>query len=268
MAINLPAALATAKEAGSIFMVELYVLSLPNGPMYLCAADQDVTFNGQLYHAVPLERDVYKASSDSKVDDCKLKVSNFDDSFTAALFSGFDFRGCNCSIFQILYPDALSDPTLVKPILSGYLDAPVLTQKDATFEVAVKAQVPNLSNARTFQLSCNANFADQESCFAVMDVKTGTVQSGTTGSVIVLQHSYADNYWTDGIITCGFQGRQVLSSTGNTVTLLFPFSVVPTGNYSIQNGCDKSWNGCGLKGQQTNYSGFIGIPYETVVREY
>jgi phage-related protein len=265
MALNLPVMLAQAKEADAIFMVELYVLYLKTGNLYFCAADQDIVYKGQNYLAIPLERDKYTASSESTVDACTLRVSNFDDSFTSALYSGTDFRGCLCDIFQIKYPEALQDTSLIKPIMRGYLDAPILKQKGATFEVQVKSQVPNLSNARTFQLSCNSTYADQESCFANKDVQSGICQAGTTQGTIVIERAMSDKYWNNGIIRCRYESRMIESSQDNVISLHYPFSFVPT-DYTIERGCDKSWASCQDHGQQTYYSGFIAIPNELIIR--
>ena len=262
---TLPATLASAKDADSIFLVECYVFHLKTGDLYITSADQDITIDGQLYMSVPIQRNKYTANSDSKVDDCTLKVENCDDRFTAALYSGTDFRGCMCFVFQALYPNVLTDATLIKPILYGYLDCPILNQKEATFEVTVKSQVPNLTNYRTFQLSCNAEFADGDSCMASKNTTTGTCQSGTTNSTIVLESSYADNYWYNGVITCGYESRMIQSSSGNTVTVHYSFTDVPT-SYTIELGCDKSFACCKLRGQQTNFSGFVSVPWETVIR--
>lgn len=262
---TLPAKLSEYKEGGSVFLVECYVIYLETGTLYLTSADKSITIDGQEYMAVPLQREKYTANSDSKVDDCQLHVSNFDDSFTAALYSGTDFRGCLCYIFQVPYPDILTDATLIKPVAYGYLDAPILNEKDGTFDVTLKAQVPNLENYRTLQLSCNAEYADQDCCMASLNTTTGTCQSGTTTGTIVLQGSYSDNYWYNGIITCGYESRMVESSTGNTVVLHYPFTSIPT-TYTIQQGCDKSPSCCSLRGQLQNYSGFRSVPYELTIR--
>jgi hypothetical protein len=266
MALNLPAVLSTAKDADFIFMVELYIIYLKTGNLYLCAADQNITYDEQEYLALPLERDKVGANTESKVDDCKLKIANTTDEFTAALFSGTDFRGCLCQIFQILYPDALTDPTLVKPIMQGYLDSPLLNTKDATFEVEIKSHSPNTENYRAFKLSCNAEYADQESCFASKDEQTGTVQNGSTTHTIIIEQTKDDNFWINGIITCGYESRMIESCTGNTVTVRYPFSTIPIGSYNVIRGCDKSHPSCGTHYQQHNYGGFIGIPYLMVIR--
>ena len=270
--LNLPATLADAKESDEIFLVECYVFYLKTGNLYVCSADQAITINSVEYMAVPIQRDKFTANSDSKVDDCTLKVSNVDDSFTAALYSGTDFRGCRCDIFKALYPQVLTDATQIKPVLiGGYLDAPILDQKAATFECTVKAKVPNLSNCRYFQLSCNAyEFGDQDTCFADKAVTQGTCGAGTTASNIVLSASYPDNYFYYGIITIGYESRMIESSVGTTAKLHYPFSFIPSQgeSYTVQRGCDKSLSNCKLIGQTTNFSGFTGVPYELVVRQY
>ena len=246
-------------------MLECYIFYLETGAIFLTSADQDIVFDNVQYLAVPIQREKYTSNSDSKIDDCQLHIDNCSDAFTAALYSGTDFRGCLCYIFQIAYPDALTDKTLVKAIAYGYLDAPILNQKEGTFDVTLKAQVPNLKNYRTFQLSCNAEYADQDSCMASLSTISGVAQAGTTASTIVLANSYQENYWYAGIITSGYESRMVESSSGNTVTLHYPFTVVPT-NYTIEQGCDKSPSCCSMRGQLTNYSGFRAIPYELVIR--
>ena len=262
---TLPTALSTAKDGSSIFLIECYVFYLKTGNLYITSADKDVTIGGQVYMSVPIQRSKYTANSDSKVDDCTLKVENCDDRFTAALYSGTDFRGCMCMAFQAQYPDVLTDETLVKPIVYGYLDCPILNQKEATFEVTLKAQVPNLTNYRTFQLSCNSEFADGDSCMASKGTTAGVCQTGTTTTTIVLESSYADNYWYNGMITCGYESRMIESSSGNTVTVHYSFTSVPT-SYSVERGCDKSFACCKLRGQEYNFSGFLSTPFETVIR--
>ena len=264
MALNIPQKLIDYKEGTSVFMLELYNFYLPYGSLYVVACDQSITYNGQEYMAVPIERDKVTANNDLKIDNTKLTISNVDDAFTAALYSGFDFRGRNCEIFQIPYPDGLTDNTLIKYVAWGYLDSPMIT-KDGTFSVEVCAPVPNLENARTLGLTCDAEFADQDSCMASLDTQTGTVQSGTTTGSIVIQQSRADNYWNNGIITCGYESRQIESSTGNTIKLRYPFTNMPT-SYTIHCGCDKTWQSCNAHGQQTKFGGYLGIPYTEVIR--
>ena len=60
-------------------MLECYIFYLETGNLYVTSADQSITFNGQEYMAVPLQREKYTANSDSKIDDCQLHIENCDD---------------------------------------------------------------------------------------------------------------------------------------------------------------------------------------------
>jgi hypothetical protein len=264
--INLPIKLAEAKEANAVFLIELYDIYLPAGDLHYAACDVDIVFNETTYIAAPIQRDTVKATTDSKVDNTKLTVSDFDSSFTLALLTGYNFLGCRCVIFQIMYPDALTDVTLAAPIFWGDLDSPVLNTKNATFEVDVVAPTTNLENARTMQLPCNAQFADQESCMGSLDVRTGTVQGGSTVYTVVIQQNEPENYRQYGIITVGYETRLIVSSVGSVITVDYPFRNVPTGSYSIQCGCDKSTASCNIHGQRGNYSGFTNVPFEYSIK--
>ena len=264
--LNLPVKLAQAKESDDIFLVECYIFYLKTGNFYVCAADQSIKINGVEFFAAPIERDKFTANSDSKIDDCTLKMSNVEDTFTSALYSGTDFRGCRCDIYQVLYPDILTDSSQYKPILiGGYMDCPVLNQKEATFEVTIKAKIPNMKNARYFQLSCNAEFADGDCCLALKDTQSGNCQYGTTQSIVVINDGREDGWWNNGVITCGHESRMIQRSVGCKIYLHYPFTTIP-GTYTIERGCDKSLPNCKTIGQATNFSGFPGIPMELVIR--
>lgn len=264
--LNLPVKLQEIKESNAVFLIELYEIYLPTMTLRYASCDTDITFAGNVYTAAPIQRDAVKSTADSKVDNTKLTVSDFDSSFTLALLTGYNFLGCRCVIFQVPYPDALADASLVYPVFWGDLDSPVLTTKTATFEVDVVAPTTYLENARTMQLPCNSQFADGESCMAAIDLRNGTVQGGSTVYDVYIQYSTTENHWQFGIITVGYETRLIVSSEGAKVTVDYPFSMVPTGDYTIQCGCDKSHDTCGLHGQQENYSGMLGIPFEYSVK--
>jgi hypothetical protein len=99
-----------------------------------------------------------------------------------------------------------------------------------------------------------------------LDIQTGICQAGSTVYVVNLQQSNVDNYRTQGLITIGYETRLIISSTGFTVTVAYPFVNIPTGNYSVQSGCDKSDAMCAIHGQQINYSGFKNVPFEISVK--
>lgn len=266
MALNLPVKLQDIKEQSSVFMIELYDIYLPNGNLHLAACDIDIVFNGITYIGVPVQRDAVKSTTDTKVDNTKLTVSNFDNAFTVALFQGYNFLGCKCVIYQVPYPDALTDNTLIFPVFWGTLDAPVLNTKEATFQVDVVAPTTNLENARTMQLPCNNDFADGDACTASLSQVTGTVQGGSTVYDVYVQQYEATNFRQFGLVTVGYETRAIIASSGNKITVEFPFYNVPTGSYVLQCGCDKTTDSCDKFGQRGNYSGMLGVPFEYSVK--
>ena len=264
--LTLPIKIAAAKEKSSTFFIELYEIYMPQATLRYAAADEDIVFNGNTYLAAPIQRDTVKATADSKLDNCKLTVSDFDSSFTLALLTGYNFLGCRAVIFQIMYPESLTDPLCYAPIMWGDLDSPQLTTKNATFTVDIIAPTTYLENARTMQLPCNSQFADGESCMAALDLRTGTVQAGSTEFIVNTGITVANGAWNSGLITVGWETRLIVASSGSMVTVAYPFRSVPTGVFSIQRGCDKSDANCAIHGRQVDYSGFKNVPFETTYK--
>jgi hypothetical protein len=119
---------------------------------------------------------------------------------------------------------------------------------------------------RTLMLSCNNEFADQVSCFANKSLSTGTVQSGSTANSIYIEQEYADGYWRNGLITIGYEIRKIRNSVGKRLDIDIGFRVTPSGTYEVQRHCTKVYANCGNFGQQTNFTGFLGIPEEYKVK--
>jgi hypothetical protein len=152
-------------------------------------------------------------------------------------------------------------------VIYGYLDAPILKQKDATFEVTLRSQTPNLSNSRTFKLSCNSEYGD-ESCGGSLIPATGVCLSNSTRNIIYSPAFTSDaTTWKDGIITIGYESRQVIMHGDNCVEVRYPFSFDTVGHsFVINPGCDKSYARCSQWKNTGSYSGFLSIPRELVIR--
>jgi hypothetical protein len=230
-------------------------------PFYLPGTTTPVT-----YLASPIKRDEIKATVDCKTDGTHITVSNVDDSFTAALFSGYDFTHKIVEIITIDYNQSLGDPTAYAMQFKGYLDAPKLDRSKATFESDVKSFAPECQPGRTMMLSCNAEFGDASDCGANKDVQYGTVQTGSTVHTIYIQQYRDNSYWRNGLITIGNETRMIEDSTGNSITVRYPFYFVPTGTYSIERGCDHTSYNCKLHNNEQNYSGMKSIPFELIIK--
>lgn len=269
MARLLPVSIQQAKEQAQNFFIELYTIQLKTGELRIAACDQDITFNGKQYLALPIERGAIKRGVDNKIDTCEIRIGNVDQSMTLALFQGFDFRGCKCYIHRILYPDSLQDASLIVPVFSGILDSPYLNNKE--FKVTILAQVPNQQCPnRKCQLTCNAKFADPEECGVVKVIRTGTANPDLSTK----NHIYdtarlgePENYWKDGIITIGYESRRIKQSKDGYIYLEYPFILQPTGSYIIEQGCDKTFKTCKERyNNGRNFSGFLAVPFEYIVK--
>jgi len=268
--IILPVALATAKEQSQNFFIELYEVHLPSGTVRFAACDEDIPFNGQVYKSVPIQRGEIKTTVDSKTDNVELKIANVDQDFTAAIYGGLDFRGSDCYIMQILYPNSLSDPTIFKYIFTGYLDNPVFDGKE--FKVTIKSRIPNIySPSRKFQLPCNAWFGDPDECGVIKGFGNGaTVGAGSTQSVIYdSNNNNTVDFWKDGILTYYNESRKIIAYENGYITLEYPltYTVQAGATYSIEQGCDKSAAVCKNRFDNLgNRSGFPSIPFEFAIR--
>jgi len=266
--IILPVALATAKEQSQNFFIELYEVHLPSGTVRFAACDEDIPFNGQVYKSVPIQRGEIKTTVDSKTDNVELKIANVDQDFTAAIYGGLDFRGSDCYIMQILYPNSLSDPTIFKYIITGYLDNPVFDGKE--FKVTIKSRIPNIySPSRKFQLPCNAWFGDPDECGATKYTASPTIADGSTQTQIHTGDGNGVDFWKDGILTYYNESRKITAFSGGVFTLEYPFTyTVQVGaTFTVEQGCDKSATVCKNRfNNLANRSGFPSIPFEFAIR--
>lgn len=268
----LPTVLAEAKEKSSVFLIELYIFRLRNTTLYYAACDEEIpwfipgTSNPVVYKPFPIEREDINTSVDGTIDSTKIKVSNINDVFTLALFSGYDFTHKIVDILTISYPDSLTVPAGYTHDFRGYMDAPKLSRKDGTFEVELKSPMPDCQPGRTFMLSCNAEFGDPDDCGASLDTQVGIIQTGSSSNEIIIEQTRDDDYWKDGIITIANESRNIEGNVGKKISLRYPLYVEPVGNYNISRGCDKTKPSCIERQNLQNHSGFPAIPFELVVK--
>lgn len=263
----LPISMKTAKESSNPFFIELYTIWLTTGVIRLCNCDEVITFAGNDYSPVPIQRGTIKATVDSKVDNVELKIVDADNSKISALMSGFDFRGRYCEIDKILYPDSLTDPTAVVLAFYGYLDTP--TYSNGEFTVTIKSSVPYIqSPTRITQYFCNSSFGDTECGMdkAKRTVNIDTVKS--TANKIYITDTIDGGYYNSGLLTIGYETKWISNDYINEygahiLETQFPFQGTIQATGTIERNCNKTPEMC--KNQYNNrsrYSGFLAVPLE------
>ncbi len=253
-----------AAESGNPFFIELYIISLRTTTLFLAACDEDITFNGQRYIAVPVKREELNRSLDSITNDCQLEVSDCSDDLLRYILNGYDFRGCQCNILRIQYPDSLEDETNFSWVFSGEIDEPSFS--DGVFTCKVVREFPQIQvPSRDFRLACNSDFGDAECQMNVGKEKLNVTK--VTPNILRLPKSYSKNYWKFGTITMEGESRTILKSDKDTITLNLNFlQEFSTRQAELVRGCDKTKNMCQKYGNMRHFSGFPAIPFENVYR--
>lgn len=269
MSATLDSTLAARKESSTVSFCDLYVIHLSSGEIYYTSNDVDITWykpgtsTVQTYQAQPIQRGKLTQTSDDKVDSVDLTISDITKDFSSAMLSSFDFRGVYVSIYQIDRIASVGKPTAFKYVFYGFMDTPGLDESTGTFTCTLLQDIPNQTHCRTMMLTCNAWFGDSEDCGAAIDTRSSVVATGSTSKTIVhAADSTGENYWINGVITIGYESRQIKSSNSTSITVDIPFFSTPiTGaTISYTNGCNKSYTDCKRHNNTKNYSGFLAIP--------
>ena len=261
---HLPVRMVEAKNSENPFFLELYKIQLRTEDLYIVAADEDITWNGIEFHAVPVKRGAITKSMDSIVNEVDLEVSDCSDELLAYLMNGFDFRGSRVDIARILYPDGLKDTDLFTWVFSGEINKPSFT--DGTFSCTVESKLPNIeAPVRDFQVACNSEFGDAECC-ADKGLVELTVSRGT-GNQVYLGNAYPKDYWKYGTITVNGESRNIISSQDNYVITNVNFLQDINGcKAEVARGCNMTFDWCKRLGNQIHYSGFPAVPWEAEYR--
>lgn len=263
--INLPVKMQEQIESSSVFPIELYEAHLPNQVLRFCASDTDITYNGNVYIAVPVERGEITKGVDTSIDSCELTLSNTTEMFTQMLFSGVNFIGSRIFIYQIMYPDSLADPTMVKMVFYGTVDSPELTS-EGTFKVQVVGDIPNVNGGRMLHYPCNSRFGDSV-CKIQPRKETATIQDIDGRNIILNRNIGGNDVWIHGIMTVNGEGRRIENVNDRVFTLEYPFFQSPSGmTCEIVQGCDKTTSDCDRYRNRKNYSGFLSVPYEFEIK--
>lgn len=262
----LPTKLQESLQSDNPFVIPLMRVYLNPTTLYFAICDEDIYFDGNLYISFPVDIGASKASTDSRIDNITLEISNVTEAFSSAIFNGYNFLGKRIEIIEIVYPESLTDNTQYHYKFVAEIDSPTLDDAKGLFKVTCTAGIPQITPGRTTALPCSSWFADGETCTVAKNILTGTIQSGTTASAIYISQVKPDGYWKNGIIKTNFESRQILTNVGTKVLPNYPFSGVPSGNYTIENGCGKSTDECDRHNNRMQYAGLISIPWEISIK--
>lgn len=266
--IILPQKMSEMKDSDTTFFIELYVINLKTGTIYLAATDTDITFAGQTYMAIPFQRETIDRSMDNVIDSCEITLGDGDYDKLAYLSNGFEFRGADVTIFKISYPDSLEDDTIKSISFMGYINS--CSYSNGAFSFSLNTRLPNIEVPnRTCQLCCNSEFGDEECGIPLEETKT-KLAIGSTNSDIILANKYDKNYWKDGVIFIKGESRLISSNEGNKIVINYSFlqdDVKEGTEITLIRGCDKTKETCKNRfNNMKNFSGFPSIPFETVYR--
>lgn len=266
--IILPQKMSEMKDSDATFFIELYIVKLKTGTIYLAATDTDITFAGQTYMAIPFQRETIDRSMDNVIDSCEISLGDGDYDKLAYLSNGFDFRGADVTIFKISYPDSLEDDTIKSISFMGYINS--CSYSDGVFSFSLNTRLPNIEVPnRSCQLCCNSEFGDAE-CGISLEETNVELANGSTNSNILLSSTYETNYWKDGVIFIKGESRLILSNEGNKIVVNYSFlqSDIKGGmEATLIRGCDKTKESCRDRfNNMKKFSGFPAIPFENVYR--
>ena len=254
------------KEKDHIFVVEIYDISLRTGMLYVCNIDRDITFEGNKYVSIPIEREDISLSVDDIDNEMKLTMADATVEQLQFIIAGFDFRGCNVRVRQILYPESLADNSIFREAFYGYIDNPAY--ENGEFSCTLRSRIPKVTvPRRTFQSMCNCKFGDAI-CQADVAREVDVVKSVVDDNQIAVFEIKEDGYWNNGIITIEGESRMIQKSEGNIITTFYPFfaSIKKGMRCDIRRGCDKTMTSCAKFNNLTHFAGFPSIPFEDIYR--
>ena len=264
MSVVLPVSMQSAIASNEVFFIELYTIQLRTFTLRIAACDEDITYAGNVYTAIPVQRDTTERSMDSIINDCTLRVADCSYEMLSYVMNGYDPRSSWCVCQRIQYPDSITDPKIFEWIFAGSLDE--FSFANGVFECKAKARFPEIQCPnRSFQLACNAEFGD-ETCRASLATESIAI-SAVSGNTLTLAKSFPANYWLNGSVKCDGEARCITASNGNTITVNVNFFQTLNGKTAeLSRGCNKTRNDCDRFGNRIHYSGFTAIPFESTWR--
>lgn len=243
-------------------------MHLRTGTVHIAATDKIINYNGRGYISVPIKRESIQKSVDNVDNDVELKIADADNDKLAYLVNGFDFRGCVVEVRQILYPDSLENPDIVRYCFWGYIDEPCYDNGEFTFKV--KCRLPKLKvPRRSCGMNCNSQFGDTL-CGVSKDSQECYIYGwNETQNDIKISISRDNDYWRDGVLVIDGESKPIMSNDGATIKVYYPFKQkLESGKKCyIERGCDRTKTTCQTRfNNLSHFSGFPAIPFETIYR--
>ena len=264
--LDLNEAMAQAKEQSNISIVELYDIALRTGMLYICNTDKDIMFEGHKYVSIPIEREEISQTTDNIDDSMKITMSDANTDQLQFIIAGFDFRGCQVRVRQILYPDSISDNSICRDSFYGYVDNPAYEKGE--FSCTLRSRIHKITvPRRTYQSMCNCKFGDRI-CQMDTALQNGKIMKVLQDNTVVIETDKEDDFWNNGVITIEGESRMIQKSKGNVITTYYPFfaSIVEGQYYAIQRGCDKTLSTCTKYNNADHFTGFPSVPFEDIYR--
>jgi uncharacterized phage protein (TIGR02218 family) len=265
-------------EIGQPAVTFCYILELTlSGGSALRYTDweENLVVDSDTYYSRGMEFGQAGMNTTLATDPITITLDNVDAALAAAAVAN-DLRGGGMVLQQVFLNAAgavIGDPVMV---WSGTCAHTELDEDDC--KVHGKSQMAKLDRTcprRIFDKSCPWVFGDSDCAFdaSTTQVTAQTCDAGATASEIAdAARTEADDYWKDGILTMtsgatSGQVRRVLSSASGTVTLEHALSAAPAAGdgYTLQQGCDQSWNTCDSRFSNTdNFGGFVSLAEQIV----
>ncbi len=264
--VSLNEVIAEAKEQDHISVVEIYDIALRTGMLYICNTDKDIEFEGHKYVSIPIEREEISQSTDNIDGSMKITMSDANTEQLRFIIAGFEFRGCQVRVRQILYPESVSDNLIYRDVFYGYIDNPAY--ENGEFSCTLRSRIHKVTvPRRTYQSMCNCKFGDSI-CQMDTSKQIGRIISVLDDNKIIIDITKDNDYWNNGIIIVEGESRMIQKSTGSTIVTFYPFfaSIIGGQRYSIQRGCDKTAETCTKYNNLERFAGFPSIPFEDIYR--
>ena len=110
---------------------------------------------------------------------------------------------------------------------------------------------------------CNNTFGDT---MCKMDKKTRvlgvSIANSTPSEIVVTGTTLTANEYAEGLLTIGYETKQIKSNTDNKIVLYYPIMGDMKDSCTISRNCNKTPEMCDKYNNRKNYGGFIAIPKE------
>lgn len=242
--------------------IELYEVYLDEATLYFATHNRTLTFLGREWVPLGLSRSPIRTNIESQVDECTVTLDNVTRELSA-MIAHTEFRGRRMVIRKTFVPLVPQGYSVV--LFDGIMDAPVINQ--SRFQVTVRSRMDTLEvqlPRRTYRKLCNWKFGSPECGVDLASVTvTGTVMAISGTTLTLSGRSEASGWFEDGILTIGNEGRLVIASNGNQITVDHIFEHAKVGDaYTLRRGCNKSYDeSCVPRfGNGANFGGFLSVP--------